>query len=176
MMKIFSTQLQGLFNKIMEQEDLAVEDGARLLAQAVMGEGTIYIKGYHELEAIEIEATQGVEPLPSTSVLFIGNDIAEITERDRVLILSRSSADHEAIMLAKDCAEKGISTVAISSLVKDQVDSLADFVDVHIDSKLTKPLIPDEDGNRFGFPSIMTALFAYYSLSFTLKEIIKEYE
>ncbi|RBN40554.1 DUF2529 domain-containing protein, partial [Priestia megaterium] len=33
-----------------------------------------------------------------------------------------------------------------------------------------------EDGSRFGFPAMMVALYAYYGLTFTLKEIVEEYE
>ena len=34
MLKMFTTQLSGLFNRIFDKEELSIEDGARLLAQA----------------------------------------------------------------------------------------------------------------------------------------------
>ncbi|MBD8071363.1 DUF2529 domain-containing protein [Bacillus sp. PS06] len=176
MMKIFSTQLQGLFTRIVDQEDEHVEDGARLLAQAALGDGHIYLHGFGEMEAIVIEALSGPEPLPASARLFVDGEMVELTNRDRVIILTRFSTDEEAIRLAEELADKGIETVGISAFVKDQERSLHQFVDVHIDSKLLKPLIPDDEGNRYGFPSMMTTLFAYYSLTFTMKEIVKEYE
>ncbi|MCT6830342.1 MAG: DUF2529 domain-containing protein, partial [Bacillus velezensis] len=33
----------------------------------------------------------------------------------------------------------------------------------------------DEDGTRYGFPSLMTGLYVYHALSFTLKEMMQEY-
>ncbi|MBR3379532.1 MAG: DUF2529 family protein, partial [Bacillus sp. (in: Bacteria)] len=36
MLKIFTTQLSGIFSRIGEKQAEAIEDGARLLAQAVV--------------------------------------------------------------------------------------------------------------------------------------------
>ncbi len=176
MMKIFSTQLQGLFQKINDQEEMNIEDGARLLAQAAIGQGKIYIHGFHELEAVVIEAISGVESLDSCERLFKNGKMNDVTEGDRVLIITRFSTDPDALELVTDLKEKGIQTVVISAIVDTDEPSLDGSADVHIDSKLVKALIPDDEGNRYGFPSIMTALFAYYGLFFTLKEIITEYE
>ena len=175
MMKIFSTQIQGLFNRISEKEEMNIEEGARLLAQAVIGDGTIYIQGFHEMEAITIEATMGAEPLQSSDRLFKSNEMVELTAVDRVLLVSRYSTDPEVIKLAEKLRIEGIPTVGVSAVIASDEPSLEQIVDIHIDTKLVKPLIPDEDGTRYGFPSIMTALFAYYGLAFTIKEIASEY-
>jgi hypothetical protein len=50
------------------------------------------------------------------------------------------------------------------------------LADVHIDLRIQRGLIPDETGNRYGYPTLIAALFAYYGIKFTLEEIIKEYE
>ncbi|MCH1626201.1 DUF2529 domain-containing protein [Fredinandcohnia quinoae] len=177
MMKIFTTQLQGQFKKIMEQEELSIEDGARILAQAVISGGKIYVHGISEMSAITAEALHGAEPLAAAKPLFFNGDMAEVTDLDRVLLISRFSTDNEAIMLADSLHKKGIQTVGISAVKKDEdAQSLDNIVDIHIDSKLTKPLLPNEDGTRFGFPSVMTALYAYYGLAFTIKEMIAEFE
>ena len=63
MLKMFSTQLTGLFKSIMEKEEFNIEDAARLLTQAAVGEGTIYIYGFGEMEGVTNEALQGIEPL-----------------------------------------------------------------------------------------------------------------
>lgn len=62
MLKMFSTQLTGLFNRIQDKEEFSIEDGARLLAQAAVGDGSIYICGLKEMAAVEAEATEGAEP------------------------------------------------------------------------------------------------------------------
>ena len=47
------------------------------------------------------------------------------------------------------------------------------LADVHIDLRIQRGLIPDETGNRYGYPTLIAALFAYYGIKFTLVEIIK---
>jgi hypothetical protein len=178
MLKIFTTQLQGLFTKINDNEQNAMEDGARLLAQAAIGEGTIYVHGFAEMEAITLEATIGQEPLASAARLFDCDtkQMAEVTSVDRVLLITRYSTDEEALKLAQELVNNGVEIVAISAVASNSDDpSLESIVDIHIDSKLVKPLIPDEDGSRFGFPSIITALYAYYGLAFSIKEMVQEY-
>lgn len=176
MMKIFMTQLNGHFNRIHEQEEPAIEDGARLLAQAAVGSGTIYIHGFDELGGMIGEAVLSSEPLPSAKPLFLADgSMNKLTDADRVLLFTHRSNDPKAIELAEVLCEIGAGTVGVSCFMKDEA-GLDEFVDVHIDSKLKKGLIPDEDGSRYGYPALMTSLFVYYALSFTLKEIISEYE
>jgi len=176
MLKIFTTQLIGYFQKIAEKEDVNLEDGARLLAQALFGDGRIFIHGFNEMEAIVLEATKGPELILGAEPLIQDGRMATVDETDRVLLITRLSDDSEAIRLAHQLKEQSVQIVGISAIRKEASSSLADYVDVHIDTKLVKPLIPDEDGTRFGFPTVMTALFAYYGLCFTVKEILAEYE
>lgn len=176
MLKIFTTQLQGVFGRIAGNEDFSLEDGARLLAQAAIGDGRIYIHGVKEMKAVEFEATQGAEPLMKATLLSGLDNYDDLTNTDRALIVSRFSTDEEAIGTAKALKERGMEIVGISTVdtggeVNETLDSIAD---VHIDMKLKKPLIPGEDGERFGFPSSMTALYVYYGLAFTIKEILEE--
>ncbi|WP_077619936.1 DUF2529 domain-containing protein [Bacillus sinesaloumensis] len=177
MLKIFTTQLQGQFKRIMEQEEMNMEDGARILAQSVISGGTIYVHGFGEMVAITTEALEGAEPLQSAKALFTKEKMNEIGDIDSVLLITRLSTDEEAIALAEDLRGKGVQTVAISALVKTEGErTLNEIVDIHIDSKLQKPLIPDDDGTRFGFPSVITALYAYFGLKFTIKEMVEEFE
>jgi Domain of unknown function (DUF2529) len=171
MLKIFSTQLLGCFKKLAEQEELTLEDGARILAQAVLGDGHVYMYGAQELHAITLEATLGQEAFPKAKGL---QSVEELSSMDRVLLISRFSTDEEIVSLAKQLQLAGIPTVAISTK-KDGVESVESFVDVHIDTQLVRGLIPAEDGTRTGFPTSMIALFAYYGLFFTIQEIVEEY-
>jgi fructoselysine-6-P-deglycase FrlB-like protein len=171
MLKIFSTQLLGCFKKLAENEEITLEDSARVLAQAIVGDGHIYVYGANEMHAITLEATLGQEPLPKAKKL---QTIEEISSMDRVLLVSRYSTDEEILSLAKKLQSKGIQTVGISTR-KEGEASLENFVDVHIDTQLVRGLIPTDDGSRIGFPTSMIALFAYYGLSFTIQEIIEEY-
>ncbi|WP_339148082.1 MULTISPECIES: DUF2529 domain-containing protein [unclassified Sutcliffiella] len=180
MLKIFTTQLQGVFNRIGSSEEFAFEDAARLLAQAAVGDGRIYVHGVKEMKAIEAEATVGAEPLVGAQLLSDLDSYHDLTDTDRALIVSRFSTDEEAINTAKALKELGIEIVGISTVVdateSAEAETLENLADVHIDMKLKKPLIPGDDGDRFGFPSSMVALYVYHGLAFTLKEILEEQE
>lgn len=175
MLKMFSTQLSGLFNRIQDKEEFSIEDGARLLAQAAVGEGSIYICGLKEMAAVEAEATEGAEPLISAKKWTA---LDEIQETDRVLLLSRFSRDKEAVEIARTLSEKNIPFVAVSTAVEKDSDGgdLTSLADIHIDLRLAKGLLPDEEGGRFGYPSSIAALFVYFGLKFTIDEMIAEYE
>ena len=175
MIKMFTTQLTGLFKRISEKEEFSFEDGARLLAQAPAGDGAIYIYGTKEMKAVELEALEGAEPFIHAKRLTDA-DLTEVTDADRVLLFSRTSEDEAALKLARLLHEKNIAFVAVSTSIEGSEDSLAEIADVHIDLRLTKGLLPDDLGNRFGLPTSMAALFVYYCLKFTIEEIIAEFE
>ncbi|WNS77674.1 DUF2529 domain-containing protein [Bacillus sp. DTU_2020_1000418_1_SI_GHA_SEK_038] len=174
MLKMFSTQLSGLFKRIQEKEEFAMEDGARLLAQAAVGNGNIYIFGANEMNAVAYEATEGQEPLKNAALWPLDRPLDDLSETDRFLIVTRNSTDDEAVKMGEILVEKQIPFVGISTILEGH--GLDDLADVHIDLKLTKGLLPDETGNRFGYPSSMAALFVYYGIKFTLDEILEEYE
>ncbi|WP_251551759.1 DUF2529 domain-containing protein [Neobacillus muris] len=175
MLKMFTTQLSGVFKKIAENEEFSFEDGARLLAQAAAGDGFIYIFGAKEMKAVPAEALEGAEAMGSAKELTTAN-LSELTDADRVLLFTRTSDDSEALALADALLEQDIPFVAVSSNIDDGTGRLAEMADVHIDLRLTKGLLPDEAGGRFGVPSSMAALFVYYGLKFTIDEILAEYE
>jgi len=175
MLKMFSTQLSGLFNRIQEHEDFAIEDGARLLAQAAVGDGKIYIYAKEEMKAVAFEAAESREPVKNAAIWPDGQSLDTVSDVDRFLIVARDSADKDAIAFAHGLKERETPFVAIST-VNDEGKGLDGLADVHINLRLTKGLLPDETGNRFGFPSSMAALFVYYGIKFTLDEILSEYE
>ncbi|MGG3520592.1 DUF2529 domain-containing protein [Bacillus pseudomycoides] len=175
MLKIFSTQLSGYFTKISQKEEMNIEDSARLLAQALVGDGIVYLHGTNEMDGVVSEALHGTEPLKHAKRLIENGTKAEVTSADRVLLISRFSTDENIISLAKQLQEEGHSIVGISAIQNGEV-SLEQFTDVHIDTKLLKGLIPDDEGNRYGFPSLILSLFAYHGLKFTIDEMINEYE
>ena len=172
---MFSTQLSGLFKRLHEHGELATEDGARLLAQAVAGAGVIYIYGTDEMGAIPLEAIQGAEPLRGASSLT-AQQLDEVTLADRVVIFTRHSNDSRAVQVAQKLADKGIPFVAVSTVVSGDAPGLDTLADVHLDLKLTKGMLPTETGERVGLPTSMAALFVYYGLKFTIDEILAEYE
>lgn len=164
-MKMFTTQLTGLFKRIEEKAEFSFEDGARLLAQGQ----SIYLVGFREMKAVEFEALEGAEPLKGALT-----NVDAATSADRVLLFTRTSADGDALELAAKLKEKDIPFVAVSTSVPD--GKLEEMADVHINLQLAKGLLPDDFGNRYGYPSSMAALYVYYGLKFTIDEILAEYE
>lgn len=59
MIKIFTTQLIGRLKMMEEKEIYNLEDAARLLAQALVGEGNIYIYAEQGLDGVLAEALHG---------------------------------------------------------------------------------------------------------------------
>jgi DNA-binding MurR/RpiR family transcriptional regulator len=173
---MFTTQLQGLFQRIQEKQMEEMEDGARLLAQAAIADQTIYVYGTAEMGAIVCEAISGAEPLCHAAALRSDDSMEQLTMMDRVLLVSRYSTDAEALQLAKQLTEKGIPFVAVSSHMGSNEENIIELADVHIDLQLKKGLLPNDDGGRSGYPFSMAALFVYYALKFTIEEILVEYE
>lgn len=175
MLKMFTTQLTGLFKRIAEKEEFSFEDGARLLAQAPVVDGAIYIYGSQEMKAVTCEALEGAEPFMGAQALSEAG-VATLEDSDRVVIFSRTSSDEAALAVAAQLREKEVPFVAVSSVIDASEGCLIELADVHIDLRLTKGLLPDDFGGRFGYPSTMAALFVYYGLKFTIAEILAEYE
>lgn len=175
LLKIFSTQLSGVFKSIQDQQSFNIEDGARLLSQSIVSGGNIYLYGTDEMAAITTEAIKGAEPLRHAVSLNNVEDLNKVSDIDRVLLVTRLSTNPEALILARRLAEKGIPFVLISARAVNDEDSIIDLADVHIDLPLKKGLVPTEDGRRTGLPYSMAALFVYYGLKFTIDEILQEF-
>ena len=60
---MLTTQIRGLLERIAEGQEESMEETARLLAQALVGEGRIVSAVLNELEAVTATALDGVEPL-----------------------------------------------------------------------------------------------------------------
>jgi hypothetical protein len=174
MLKMFATQLTGLFKRIQEKEEFAFEDAARLIAQAAVSEGSIYLYGVSEMEAVVLEATVGSEPMQFAKPFPA--ETSEILDSDRAIIVTRFSTDPEALACAQQLRDAGVPFVALATKMESSGEDLFDLADVSLNLQLTKGLLPDEMGNRFGFPTAMAGLFAYYGLKFTFDEILEEYE
>lgn len=174
MLKIFTTQFSGIMNKIATNEE-AIEDSARLLAQATIAEGTIYLYCSNELEVIISEALYSLEPLKNVVVV---NDqtLTEIQPSDRFIIATRTNQDEEALKLAKAIQAQHGSAIGISTIVSSDSKGLEELVDVHIDLHCKKGLVPDEYGNRVANPTSLAALVAFFGIRLALNEILTELE
>lgn len=161
-MKILTTQLTGLFQRIAKEEQ-AIEDTARLLAQAAIGEGRIHLAAFGELEAVSASALNGPEMLQS-AVCY--DPAAELSTADRVWILARRD---EGDTLAQELAGRAIPFAMLTA--ESHVNARADaFLSLNID----KGLLPGEDGGRIMLPHGLGALYVYHAVKLTIDEMLAE--
>jgi hypothetical protein len=175
-LKIFTTQLVGYFNTIQEKEEIHIEDSSRAIAQALVGDGQVYFHGFNEMMAVSYEAVLGQETLPKAKFLYEEGKKVKLSSIDR-LVIAASPTDHTvATLLAKEAKEQGVVVIGLSVEEDNSGNrSFATECDFHINIHLKKPLVPTDSGERIGTPSVMAALYSYYALYLTTKEILDDY-
>lgn len=174
MLKIFTTQLTGYLKRYEGKEEF--EDAARILAQASISNSTIWIYGTNEMNGVISEALFGQEPLENAKQLLPSN-IDEVNDSDRVMIFSRFANDDEAIKIAKKLHEDMIPVIVVTTIADDHAEnSLVNYADLVFDMKLKKGILPSDTGDRFLYPSSILALYIYFGITLTVKDILSEYE
>lgn len=178
MLKIFTTQLNGIFTSILEKQNDMIENGARLLSQAIVSNGNLYLYGTNEMQAIIDEAIHGTEPIQNGIALYDPINLDSMTSVDRVLLMARFATDDHALLLAKKLFKKGIPFVSVASSInsEENMESIVDLADVHIEIPLKKGLVPTDEGKRIGLPFSMVGLYIYYGLKFSIDEIVEEFQ
>lgn len=173
MTKILATQLSGLFQKIAKNEEEAIEETARLLAQASIGDGHVYFATFGELQAVELHALMSHEPFYK---LKKWNADVPITNVDRVLIITTSSQDEEALQLARNLSEQFIPFAAIASEVQDAQNELSDLAYTYISMHVRGGLIPHPTRltERTVFPHLHAALFIYEAIKLNYDEMLED--
>lgn len=173
MLKMFTTQLTGLFSRVSGKNEFEYEVAARLLAQVLAGDGAVYVKGFGEMAAVELEATVGAEPWPGAKVL---DDVDTLNSVDRVLVVSRFAHDPAAMILAKKLVAANIPFVTIAEVERERKDEegLHTLADSFLHTGVGKAMLPKEDGTRMGFPSALAALYSYHQLYFVYMEFAEE--
>ncbi|MET3193160.1 DUF2529 family protein [Gottfriedia sp. OAE603] len=173
MLKIFTTQLNGVFQKILKQEDV-FEDASRFLAQAIVGEGKVYVHGAKEFSGIVSEIKYGEDTPQSFEPLFEESRMKSLSSVDRVLLFAKQADDEEVIQIANTLTKNGIGFVVVSTVIEN--DSLSDLADIFINYELTRKLVPTEEGDRIGLPILLTGLFIYHCILLTINEILADFE
>lgn len=171
-MKMLSTQVNGLFQRILQNNEDAIEETARLLAQATIGEGRVIIAGFDEFDAVRLVATNGSETFTGA----IGyTDKMSIGTEDRVWLLTRSAEDERALQLAKSLVDNGIPFSAIAA-EKAEDNRLSDLATTYISTGITRGLLPGDDGERIVHPHALAALFIYEAVKMAYHEMLTDYD
>ncbi|MEI4768923.1 DUF2529 family protein [Psychrobacillus sp. FJAT-51614] len=168
-MKMLTTQLTGLLQRIVNSEEENIEETARLLAQAAAREGFIYFAAFGEMESITINAQNAAEKFPSIKVW---SPDTKLTSADRVWIITRSSENEEALALAEKLSADFIPFSALAAENQNDENKLANLAYTYISLKLTKGLLPAEDGSRIVLPYALSAMFVYEAVKMKLDEML----
>lgn len=173
MSKILTTQLTGLFQRIEQSEEEAIEETARLLAQAAIGQGTVYFATFGEMEAIAIQAAQGVQPFTKFS-RYHGS--VELSPADRVIIFARQANDAQAIQLAKKLHADFIPFAAVASEMASDDNELSNLAYTYISLKMRGGILPHPTklGERIVFPHIMASLYIYEAIKMEFDEMVMD--
>lgn len=174
MSKILTTQMSGLLQRISTSEEFAIEDTARLLAQAAVGEGTVYFICFDELQAVETNALYGADPFYKLAKY---TEDTKLTEADRVIIFTRSAKNIKAISLAQKLYDEFIPfAVVASEVANDKENVLSELAYTYISMKIRGGILPHPTnlGERIVFPYLIAALFIYEAIKMEYDEMVGE--
>ena len=171
MSKILTTQMSGLLQRIQTSEEEAIEDTARLLAQAGIGQGHVYFACFDELKAVELNALESTAPFAK---LVPWTADTELTETDRVIIFTRSCQNPDAVALAKKLYDAFIPFAAVASEIASEDNELSELAYTYISLKIRSGILPHPTklGERIVFPHLMAALFIYEAIKMEYDDMI----
>lgn len=168
-MKMLTTQLTGLLQRVATSEEDNIEETARLLAQAATREGIIYFATFGEMTSVSLNAQHAAEPFPSMQVW---SPEVQLTSADRVWIMVRSSENKEGIALARELSNAFIPFSVLAAESASEENELSELAYTYISLKLTKGLLPAEDGSRIVLPYALCAMFIYEAVKMKLDEML----
>ena len=168
-LKILTTQIGGFLQRIAGNGEESIEETARLLAQATIGEGRIIFAGFGEMEAVTATAFHGAEPLSGAVRYKVGMDI---TVADRIWLLTRSAIDEPALELARQLAERFIPFAALAAEKPGNGNELEGLAYTYISTGLTRGLLPGDNGERIVQPHALGALFVYEAVKIAYDEMV----
>ena len=167
---MLSTQVSGLLQRIVGNNEESIEETARLLAQATIGEGRIILSSYGDMDAVRLVAARGTG---SFNKMIHYEEGLTIGTEDRVWILTHSAEDVPALDLANVLAEASIPFAVVATENADN-NELSDLATTYISTGLTRGLLPGDDGNRYVEPHALAALFIYEAVKISYDEMIED--
>lgn len=169
-MKMLTTQMGGLLQRAGSNNEEAVEETARLLAQATIGEGRVIFAGFGELDAVTVNALHAAEPFTGAVRYEEGMDIHSA---DRIWVFARSATDTEALALAKDLSERFIPFAGMAGEKADaDGNALADLAYTYMATGVSRGILPDDVGGRIVQPHLFVALFLYEAVKMAYDEMV----
>jgi len=169
MMKILATQFNGKLQTLAKQED-ELFDVVRLLAQALVGEGTVYVDAYGECEGLYPMLSEGPDQMKRVTKI---KDRKTLHAVDRVLIFTPDTerSDLLASLARYDAWHTPYAIVTLSDVTETLERSIAPLA-----LKFNKGLLPAEDGSRHRLPSLALCAFLLTHILTQLQEMTEEWD
>ncbi|MCR6108257.1 DUF2529 family protein [Salipaludibacillus agaradhaerens] len=171
-MKIFHTQLTGLTNRLGELTE-KLEDAARLMAQSVISDGSVYWASDIEMSGVVTQACSAEDRIKDSQPIHNGQ-IEDFSPMDTLVIASTSMSDPFLLTLIAKAKKDGATVIAISST--PQTESVITDIDFMLPTGIEHGLVPLESGRRIGSPHLLMGLYIYYHLFFAVTDILEEHE
>lgn len=174
-MKIFTTQLQGLLAQNEPDED-TLEDAARIICQAIISDGTLYIWSEGDLAGLTHQAVSANDAIKDCRELT-NNDLAKLNPLDTLILAAADRQSPAGENLVQAANHAGTRLIGISSdapLDESAGAPWTDKVDVLLSNGVKQGLVPQDDGSRIGTPHLLAALYLYYPLYFAVNEILED--
>lgn len=168
------TQVQGLMQTLKDEQDETIEDASRLIAQRIVGDGSVFIHGIDQMEAIETYAIQGEQTLNSMESLRQKDHFTNVCELDLVYVFSPFANDEKAREVASFAKKQGAHVIGIASVAPEQGQQFFDECDLTLDLGVKHALVPTEN-KRIGAPHVPMASIAYDCIYLTVTEMIEEF-
>ena len=166
--KILQTQLNNIYNQLNAQEE-EVEVAARLLSQAVHGEGRVVMKTFHDFIKIEPLLLEGELKLGSPSLF---SSIEALDTPDRVLVIARSF-DEEVKAFTEALSAEAVEFVLICNYNRHEAETI-DGYHHYIDLSSPRELIPTPDFDKIINPYINAFTYLYYHLYVLIDEMTND--
>ncbi|WEG13091.1 DUF2529 family protein [Pullulanibacillus sp. KACC 23026] len=171
-MKMYITQLRGVFEKVSQENEDVLEEAGRRLAQTIASDGQIFVHDFSPIPLLSMEATKSENTLPNVQPLLNDEATKQLSERDLLLLYLQKDYEDEAIRLIKSVKPSGAQIIGILSA--DIIDPFGDLFDACLTVPVSEPLIPFDDFGKMGHPESLTLLFTYHLLYFSVMEIVSE--
>lgn len=170
MLKIFNTQLNGIFSKIdAQEEEIAI--ASQLLMQAAGGEGKIHVKTFDEVNHFSSFITESKESLPQSQTMSSLTDIESIDTTDRALLIAPFFTDELNTWIEK-LNDKDVDFVVIAN--KDKENKTHETLMHYIDLCTPRPIVPTADYSKIITPHMMAINYIHYIMYAEMYEITQD--
>ncbi|AXF56403.1 DUF2529 family protein [Salicibibacter kimchii] len=171
MIKSYTTQLQHVFQTIAKQDE-AIADSARLLAQALVGEGNIYLLANERFSALADTLVQN-EDTPKRIQRMSRKQKEALSAADRMLVLSDGTETKEDASYLQGLLQAHIPIVFLGPGHPNLSfeEGMEEPMGITTPSS---PIVPAPDGSKRGYPTEIAIIYAYQAMMFELSEMIAE--